>query len=136
MTYSLCIVAHNILVRKALLVEQLAIHHYAGPSNLSLLEKKKECFGLGEQSCLNFENANAFLCITMWKSIRGMSHFLWCECHGSKSSQMPEKEGQKNWDNCSLSPPYDIGWYEVTERSPIKLGKSHGENVRKCMPSL
>lgn len=60
MTYSLCIVAHNILIRKALLVEQLAIHHYAGPRNLSLLEKKKESFGLGEQSFLNFDNANAF----------------------------------------------------------------------------
>jgi len=37
-TYLLCIIAQNILIRKALLVEQLAIYHYDGPSNLSLLK--------------------------------------------------------------------------------------------------
>lgn len=50
-TYLLCILAHNILIRKALLVEALAIHHYAGPSKLRLLRKKKEeSPGLDEQS--------------------------------------------------------------------------------------
>lgn len=54
------------------------------------------------------------------------------EARAAKSQRRKE---EKKTDNCSLNPDYDIRWYEVTERLPIKLGKSHGENVRKHVSS-
>lgn len=125
-TDPLGIVAHKILMIKTLLVEDFAIHCYAGPSNISFLwgkkekkKKKKEHFGLGEQSCLNFDNASGFGLITMWESTRGITHFLWWECHGTKSNQRRKEENKNRANIFSVLLWHWMAWadWEITHKT-------------------
>lgn len=137
MTYSLCIVAHNILIRKALLVEQLAIDHYTGHSNLSLLGKRKKrgSFGLGEQSCLNFDNTNAFWFVTSRKQSREYPAFSGVNAMEARAAKSQGRNLRKKKHD--IFPSQSSLWLcmtWLTERSLIKR-KNHRKNVRKLFPA-
>lgn len=72
----------------------------------------------------------------MWKSTRGITLPSFGGNAMEPRATIP-REGRRRKKRGEIfsQSSYDIGWYELTERSPKKLGKSDEENAKAVCPA-